>query len=72
MTKHDKGKVNTDVSRELIMYMDSNSRFLNFRKLWTPKGTKIKNCGNLNEVNLIIGGNRISESQICFYQCGMQ
>ena len=32
------------------MCIDSNRRYLNFRMLWTLKGTRIKPCGNLKEV----------------------
>ena len=44
----------TDNETEIIMLMDSNSKFIEFRKLWTLAGTKIKRCGNINELTNII------------------
>ena len=40
-----------DNETELIAMMDSNIKFINFRKLWTINKTKWKRCGNLNEVS---------------------
>ena len=46
-----------DNNTEIIMCFDSNGRFINLRKLWTLKGTQVKSCGNLAEVNKIIDSN---------------
>ena len=36
------------------MIFDSNRKYIDFRKLWTLKGTKIIPCGNWREANKII------------------
>ena len=36
--------------------MDSNSKFIYFRKLWTVNRTKSHRCGNLNKANKFING----------------
>ena len=46
-----------DQRTELIMFLDSNAKYLDYRKLWTTKGTLFKRCGNLNEIDNIINGN---------------
>ena len=54
-----RGNTVTDEVTELIMIMDSNSRFIDFRRLWTVNKTKTKRCGNLYEVNNFINQNTI-------------
>ena len=39
-----------DESTELLFIIDSNARYLNFRKLWTMKGTEIFRCGTMFDV----------------------
>ena len=39
-----------DNSTELIFVIDSNARYLDFRKLWTLKTTEIVRCGNMQDV----------------------
>ena len=39
---------------DILFCMDSNRRFIDFRKLWTIKGSQIQACGNLNEVKAFI------------------
>ena len=46
-----------DITTELIICIDSNSQFLDYRKLWTLKGTKVRRCGNIKEVNNVINDN---------------
>ena len=44
---------NTNIANgeiNLMMCLDSNRRYLNFRRLWSIKGTRIKSYGNLKEV----------------------
>ena len=36
------------------MCFDSNKQYIDFRKLWTLKGTKVKSCGNWRDVNKVI------------------
>ena len=41
---------NTNIANgeiNLMMCLDYNRRYLNFRRLWSIKGTRIKSCGNL-------------------------
>ena len=38
------------------MFLDSNAKYLDYRKLWTTKGTLFKRCGNPNEIDNIING----------------
>ena len=40
----------TDDSTELIFIIDSNARYIDFRKLWTLKTTEIVRCGNMRDV----------------------
>ena len=47
----------TDNETELVILMDSNSKFIDFRKLWTINKTKIKRCGNLDEITTAISAN---------------
>ena len=39
---------------DIIMCIDSNRKFINFRKLWTLKGTKRRRSGNLASVKMAI------------------
>ena len=57
VSEQEQGEVYTDDTTNFIMCFDSNRQFLNFRKLWTIKGTKIKPCGNWKEVDKVINGN---------------
>ena len=41
-----------DTSTEIIMCIDSNRKHLDFRRLWTLKGTKVMPCGNIQEVKM--------------------
>ena len=47
-------RVTEDNKTELIMCFDSNSKYIDFRRLWTLNGTKVKSCGNWREVNKIV------------------
>lgn len=40
-----------DTTTEIVMCIDSNRKYLNFRKLWSLNGTKVKFCGNMREVD---------------------
>ena len=44
----------TDTTTELVIVMDSNARYIDFKKLWTLKGTDIRRKGNLRELNEVI------------------
>ena len=44
---------NTNIANgeiNLMICLHPNRRYLNFRRLWSIKGTRIKSCGNLKEV----------------------
>ncbi len=48
-----------DDSTELLFVIDSNARYLNFRQLWTMKGTEILRCGTMFDVyNCLKGINK--------------
>ena len=45
---------NRNTDADIIMCFDSNRKFINFRKLWTLKGTKRRKSGNLASVKMAI------------------
>ena len=45
------GELRKDTETILIMCMDSNSKYLDRRKLWDLNGTEFKRCGDLKKVN---------------------
>ena len=46
-----KDKLLEDDQTELIFIIDSNGRYLDYRKLWTMKGTEVRRCGDMIDVN---------------------
>ena len=48
----------TDNSTELIIMMDSNIKFIEYRRLWTTKNTIFTQCGNLDEVERTLNGKK--------------
>ena len=45
---------NRNTDTDIIMCFDSNRKFINFRKLWTLKGTKRRKSGNLASVKMAV------------------
>ena len=60
--KEDKTVFNKNTTTDLLICMDSNKRYINFRKLWTLNGTERKFLGNLHELRTaILNENHIKE-----------
>lgn len=56
-----------DGNTEIIMCFDSNRKYVNFRKLWTLKGTQVKVCGNWDEVNKVIDDKKTKYTNLKYF-----
>ena len=50
--------------------MDSNSRYINFRKLWTLKNTDIQRCGTIAEVSKLVDRTEYTNIKYFFFSVG--
>ena len=56
----------TTTETELLICMDSNRRYIDYRKLWTLKGSRRKPCGNLYELNETIKNEKTTLGNIVY------
>ncbi len=60
----------TDTITELVIVMDSNARYIDFKKLWTLKGTDIQRKGNIRELNEVIDAKNYTNLKYFFFSIG--
>ena len=70
VSEQEQGEVPTDEMTKFIMCFDSNRHFVDFRKLWTLKGTKVKPCGNWKEVDKVINNTNYTNLEYFFTNVG--
>ena len=51
--------------------MDSNSKHIDFRKLWTLRGSRHKPCGNLGELKMYVDNNDIKSLKYVLINIGV-
>ena len=56
---------------EILFCMDSNRKYIDFRKLWTLKGSRRKPCGNIRELNKFIDNNDIHSLKYILINVGV-
>ena len=56
-----------DDTTELIFIIDSNARYIDFRRLWTLKTTEIVRCGNMQDVYQYWSRNKKKYSKLKYF-----
>ena len=61
---------NIDETTELVLVMDSNARYIDFKKLWTIRTTDIQRKGTMKEVNGILDNKVYKYLKYLFFSVG--
>ena len=61
----------TTENARILLCMDSNRKFINFRKLWTLKGSRKHNCSTLTSVKETLKRENMGKLDYCFISVGI-
>ena len=64
-------KLSKTKDAEILICMDSNRKYIDFRKLWTLKGSRWKPCGNIRELNNFIDSTDIHSMKYILINVGI-
>ncbi len=60
-----------DNNTELLVLIDSNSKYVDQRKFWTPDGTNWKRCGTISEATNVLNEMRYTKLQYVLLSVGV-